>query len=309
VSNHGPKREEIFDSIVQEIDIPTGLVLFQWDSLDHVPITDSYAEVPSNSGGLIDYFHANSIDVDRDNNLVISARETWAAYKLNRRSGAMIWQLGGKHSSFTLERGAYWAFQHDVRVQSGKDMFITMFDNNAGPPTIHPQSRAIKLFVDLKHMTVRLVRQFLHVPPLLTAAQGNYQQLPDGHALVSWGSAGYITEFAKGKQLFNARFVTTNVTARAFRMPWSGAPTTRPAVSVAKRRRGSVVYVSWNGATDVSSWRVLAGPSASRLTVVRTAAIHGFETSIQIPPEAEVAVQALDPSGRVLGRSATVAVR
>ncbi len=41
-SVHGPKRGIVFDAVVQEIDIPTGLVIFQWDSLDHVPLTASY---------------------------------------------------------------------------------------------------------------------------------------------------------------------------------------------------------------------------------------------------------------------------
>src|SRR5207248_1924871 len=109
------KRQIVVDSVVEEIDIPTGLLLLRWDSLDHVPVSDSYAPLPPRrTRDPFDYFHANSIAVDRDGNLVVSGRNTWTAYKLDRHTGAVIWRLGGKHSSFRLAPRTYWAFQHDV---------------------------------------------------------------------------------------------------------------------------------------------------------------------------------------------------
>ena len=130
---HGVVGEVVLDSVVQEIDIPTGLVLFQWDSLDHVPLTAGYtvppnapkkkgkAPLPNFSWDPYDYFHLNSVGLDRDGNLVISSRNTWAVYKVNHRTGAIMWTLGGKSSSFKLGAGASFAFQHDVRVRAAGD--------------------------------------------------------------------------------------------------------------------------------------------------------------------------------------------
>ncbi len=305
-SIHGPRRQLVLDSVIQEIDIPTGLVLFQWNSLDHVPVSSSYAPLPGNPREVFDYFHVNSIDVDRDSNLVISARETWAGYKLSRQSGAMIWQLGGKRSSFRLGPGVYWALQHDIRVQAAHDGVITMFDDNAGPPVVHSESRGLKLFVNLARRTVRVAHQFLHAPPLLAQAQGNYDQLPDGHVLISWGGAGYISEYASGRAIFDAHFVQPNVTARVYRTPWTGLPAAPPSVAASARASGTTVWASWNGATDVVAWRVLGGRSANRLRPLRRVTMRGFETSISIAHEAYVEVQALSSSGLVIGTSAVV---
>src|SRR6266542_1348901 len=110
----GPVDGKVFDGIVQEIDVATGRVLFEWHSLDHVPLTDSYQPLPSSPGAPWDYFHINSINLDSDQNLLISARHTWAIYKIDRRTGDVIWRLGGKESDFALGPGAAFAWQHDV---------------------------------------------------------------------------------------------------------------------------------------------------------------------------------------------------
>ena len=129
---HGPKRAIVLDSVVQEIDIPTGLVLFQWDSLDHVPLTESESAFPAGTRHPYDYFHVNSIQQDTDGNLIVSGRNTWAAYKIDHTTGAVIWRLGGKRSSFRMGPGTRFAFQHDVRVHPGN--LVTVFDDGAGPP-------------------------------------------------------------------------------------------------------------------------------------------------------------------------------
>ena len=116
----GSKRQIVLDSVAQEIDIPTGLVLFQWDSLDHVPLTDSFAGRPRRPRTPYDTFHINSIQQDSDGNIVISARNTWTIYKVSHQTGAIIWKLGGKHSSFKMGRNATFAFQHDARMRSSQ---------------------------------------------------------------------------------------------------------------------------------------------------------------------------------------------
>ena len=308
-SVHGSTRQVVLDTVVQEIDIPTGLVLFQWDSLDHVPLSDSHEPLPkASTRNPYDYFHINSIDPDWDGNLVISARNTWAAYKVSAQTGATIWELGGKQSSFKLGSGASFAFQHDVRVQANNDLFVTMFDDGAGPPTVHSQSRGIKLILDLKHLTARLVAQHEHTPALLSNYEGNFQQLPNHDDLIGWGQQPDFSEYnPRGRLIFDGEFVAGTPSYRAYRFQWSATPQTPPALAATASRGSTYVYASWNGATNVSGWRVLAGPTPSGLRRIRSVSKTGFETAASFRGAGPyVAVQALDSKGRVLGTSQTV---
>jgi hypothetical protein len=239
---HGSRREVVFDSIVQEIDIATGLLLFQWDSLDHVPVTETYADLPHRRTSPFDYFHVNSIDPDSDGNLILSARNTWAAYKVSPLNGAVIWRLGGKRSSFKLAPGVYWAFQHDVRVRANNDLFVTMFDDSAGPPIVHPQSRGLKLMLDLKHMTARQVAEHVHTPSLSANFEGNFQQLPNGDDFLGWGQRPYFSEYdPKGALIFDGRFLGGNASYRAYRLPWSAQPASTPAAAASTAKRTTTV--------------------------------------------------------------------
>jgi hypothetical protein len=304
---HGASRQIVLDSVVQEIDIKTGLVLFQWDSLDHVPLTDSYETMPKSSGSPYDYFHVNSIQQQPDGDLVISARNTWAAYEIDPQTGAVVWTLGGKHSSFKLGAGVQFAFQHDVLVHTKDHLTVTLFDDGGGPPRLHAQSRAIRVALDGKQKTATLVTQDLHAPALTAGFEGNVQALPGGNQFVGWGQQPYFSEFdSTGQMVFDARFVGNNSSYRAYRFQWTGTPATPPNVTASTSGATTNVYASWNGATQVSAWRVLAGASSTALSAVLTAPKKGFETQIAIPSEAYVAVQAMNRAGRVLGTSATV---
>jgi hypothetical protein len=95
-------HQPVLDGVVQEIDIKTGKLLFQWVSSDHVPYSDSHAPM-GQPGQPWDWFHINAVHLDTDGNLLISSRFTWTIYKVNLRTGAMMWQLGGKHSTFALK--------------------------------------------------------------------------------------------------------------------------------------------------------------------------------------------------------------
>jgi hypothetical protein len=310
----GRKRQIVVDSVVQEIDIPTGLLLFQWDSLDHVPVTDSYVRPPPpRSTGPFDYFHVNSVDVDRDGNLIVSGRNTWTIYKINRHSGAVIWRLGGAHSSFRLAPRTYWAFQHDVRVQAHSDLYITLFDNESGVYRVRRQSGAVKLRLNLKHMTATQVDRDSHSPPTSAPFAGDVEQLPDHDDFVGWGARPYISEYSpRGKLLYDAHLVGENASYRAYLLPWRAQPDPAvfpPALSVASTRRRLTVYASWNGATDVALWRVLGGRTPTSLHPVTTTRRTGFETAISVRRSAYVAVQALDRARHVLGKSSTSAAR
>ena len=291
----------VLEGVVQELDIATRRVLFEWHSIRHVALGESYAERPPKRSTPYDYFHVNSIDVEPDGNLLVSARNTHAVYELDRRSGRILWRLGGKRSDFTFGRGARFAWQHDARrLPNGT---ISLFDNEAAPEA-GPQSRGIVLRLDMRRMRATLVRTFVHHPPLVAVDQGNMQHLPDGHFLIGWGHQPWYTEYSpSGRVLLDARFGSDDDSYRAYRFTWAGRPSTRPAVAT----HGDTAYVSWNGATSVARWRLLVGSAADDLRAVRTVRKHAFETRLALPAGWRyVAVEALDAHGRLLRVSTTL---
>jgi hypothetical protein len=305
----GPADGAVADTLLQEIDLKSGLVMYEWHSLDHVPLSASYSSAaPTSRAEPFDYFHINSIDVEQDGDLLVDSRNTWAAYDVDPATGQVRWQLGGRHSSFKMGPGTATAWQHDAIQQP--DGSITFFDNGAFPLE-HSQSRAIDVALDTSSMTATLVRSYEHENPLVAGSQGNLQALGGGDWMVGWGQAGYLSEIdAAGQVLFNAHLPPDWETYRAYALPWSGAPAEPPAVAVAHGAHGQLVaYASWNGASDVASWRVLAGPSPASLAPVATGPRSGFETELALPAGvsgADVAVQALDSSGAVMSVSPSV---
>jgi Arylsulfotransferase (ASST) len=300
----GPANGAVADTLFQELDLRTGLVRFEWHALDHVSLADSYMPArPGSPKAPWDYFHINAVSQDGAG-LLVDSRNTWTAYEVDPRSGQVAWRLGGKRSSFAMGPGARPAWQHDAR--EAPNGTITFFDNG-GTPVVHPQSRAIVLRLNLAQMTATLVSSFAHPKPLLAASQGNFQLLPNGDWSVGWGQEPFFSEFAPGGQLlFDAHLPTAYQSYTVLDFPWSAAPPQRPQMALRTTRHGGIVsYVSWNGATDVAEWRLLAGANAHALSPVTTVSRTGFETRIAIPKEPRhLVVQALDARGNVLGTSA-----
>jgi hypothetical protein len=298
----------IQNAVVQEIDIKTGLVLFQWDALDHLPFSDSYTFGPKEPGRVLDPYHLNSVSLDPSGNLVISARNTDAVYDVNRSNGAIIWELGGKHSSFKLGSGVATAFQHDA-VFHGTDQ-LTIFDDGAGPPKVHPYSRGILVSINTANKTASLVHQYTNSPQLSAAFEGSIQELPGGETFLGWGQQPYFSEVnSRGQEDFEAHFVAATASYRAYRFPWSGQPPTLPALIVGDVGGKPTLWASWNGATDVAYWQVLAGPTSSDLKPIATYPKYRFESTLT--PNVHggyVAVEALSSSHQVLATSSTRAI-
>ncbi len=256
----------------------------------------------------IDFFHLNSISVDRDGSLLISSRNTWTVYDLNPQSGQIVWRLGGRRSSFKMGPGTGTAWQHDPReLPNGS---ISMFDNGSSPKA-HDQSRGVIVSVNRVAGTATLVDRLTHAPPLLAESQGSLQALAGGDWFVGWGQEPYFSEYGpEGQLLFDAHLPLHDQSYRAFRFPWTATPAHAPTFAFQSGGAGAgTVYASWNGATLVSSWRLLAGASASSLGTVAVVPRSGFETAIAMPAGTVgpyAAVQALDAAGQVLGTSAAV---
>ncbi len=303
----GPQDGAVTDSIFQEIDLRTRLVRREWTSLDHVALSDSYSSpVGSSTEWPYDYFHMNSVDPQPGSELLLSARNTWALYELNGQTGQVQARAGGKHSTIKMGSGTLTAYQHDATALP--DGLISVFDNG-GVPTVHPQSRGILVALNPKTGTETLVAEYEHPSALKAGSQGNVQSLARGDLFLGWGAEPWFSEFnSAGQVIFDARMPNADESYRAYRFEWNGTPGGSPAIAaVAGKGSAATIYASWNGATDIASWRVLAGPSSHQLTAAGGAPRSGFETAIALPAVGPyVQVQALSSTGAVLGTSAAV---
>ncbi len=212
----GPRNGVIVDTAVQDIDMQTGLVRWEWHSLDHVAVNESETSPPTSTPW--DWFHLNSIDPQPDGNVFVSARSTWASYQIQGGRGTILWRLGGLKSSFEMGPGTQTAWQHDGRILPDGD--VTLFDDGSNP-AVHSQSRAVRIALDFGTHTAALRAVYTHAgPPLLAASQGNAQTLASGATVVGWGGVPAISEYApNGSLLFDAHLSFDLIFYRGFRFP------------------------------------------------------------------------------------------
>jgi hypothetical protein len=307
----GPKDGVLHDCVIQEIDIRTGKRLFEWRARDHVGVDESYAPLPVGESAHLpyDYFHANSIGLDADGNLLASARHTWTTYKINRRTGELIWRIGGKKSGFAVEDRAKFSWQHDFRRR--RDGSYSVFDNAAGITKDREQSRGLIFKVDEQARRVTFVQEFLHPGKLSAPTQGSFRELADGGSFIGWGQMPYFTEYAPdGTVRLDGHLPLDNQSYRAYKAEWAGAPLDQPAIGLHVDGGTVIVSASWNGATGVAKWRARAGGQPGALTQTVEAPRTGFETTLTLPGTPEyVVAEALDAAGKVLGTSSAVPVR
>jgi Arylsulfotransferase (ASST) len=303
----GSRDATVLESAFQEVDVRSGRLVSEWNSLAHIAPQESYLQI----GDPYDYLHLNSLALTADGNLLVSGRETWSLYRLDRRTGAVIWRLGGKRSDFAMGNDARFAWQHHATPLS--DQSISVFDDGSdgGRPT-EPQSRGIILAVDERRRTARLARSYTHPKPLSTNAMGSMQVLPNGKVAVGWGGDPYASEFAAdGRLVADAQLPNGIYSYRALRYRWHGTPATTPAIALRPSTRSDTLtlYASWNGATHARFWQVHAGMSERDLRPIGVARRRGFETAIPLGAGGGyVAASALDRNGRRLGTSAAIRV-
>jgi hypothetical protein len=303
----GSSNGILTDSVIQEIDIKTGLVMWEWHALGHIAITDSFNPLPNN-GRPWDYVHMNSVSPDAAGEVLLSGRNTWTLYDVNIHTGGFVWRLGaGKHSDFKPGPGAKFYWQHDAEFQPGG--LISVFDNGSDPPK-EKQSRGLLLAPSPSTHMVGLVKQFTNpTRTLLAESQGNMQSLPGGDWLLGYGRLPNFTEFdPSGHVIFDATLGKNVQNFRTYLSPWSAHPTSTPSLVVQSHGASAVtVAASWNGATEVASWQVLTGASPTSLAPAASVPKRGFQTSIAVASApAYVAVQALNAGGAVIGLSPTI---
>lgn len=329
-SVHGSPHGILLDSVIEEIDIRTGLVMWEWHALGHIPLSDSLNHVSSGQYPW-DYVHINSISPGgagsgpqaggagsgQPGDVLLSSRNTWTLYDVNMHTGGYNWLFGdGKHSSFKLGPGVRFYWQHDAQFQPGG--LISVFNNASDPPE-QRESSGLLLRPDLSSHTVTLVKRFANpTKTLLASSQGDTLSLPGGDWLLGYGGLPNFTEFdSSGHVLLDGTLGKNVQDFRTYLSPWSAQPTTAPAIAVQAGTSGAgtaTVEASWNGATGVATWQVVLEPahpaSAESLAPLATAPRQGFQTTIDVSAAAgaDVAVRALSAAGQVLGTSAAQTV-
>jgi hypothetical protein len=305
----GAYNGALVDSAVQEYNLRTGKLLRSWDALDHIPLSQSQASLPTN-GFPWDAYHVNAIDLTGNGTFLVSMRNTWAAYLVKADTGGIQWTLGGRNSSFRFGPGAAFQWQHDVQLHPGSK--VSLFDDHCcqltgGGTYVSPAapSRGLVLNLNQQTHTATLAAQYTLGSDFDAEYMGDTDPQPNGNVLVGWGSEPYFSEYSQsGRLLFEGELPGPDLTYRATLEPWVGLPLS-PPVGAARRSGGSTtVYASWNGATQVASWRVLAAAASAPMTVVARAARTGFETAIPVGKGYDsFEVQALNAAGRVIGVS------
>jgi hypothetical protein len=305
----GPRDGYVLNGHVQEVDVHTGDVLLSWSALDHVPLTDSYLSATKDSGGTgatadaaFDAYHLNSIDFD-DDTLYVSSRHTHTIYAIDRSNGEVTWRMGGKRSQFSIADDARFAWQHHVRKHEGG--LFTVFNNNTNTQRTLDRSSGLFLNVDETARTVTLRRRY-GPTNRLSDAEGSVQPLSNGNVLIGWGTDPFVDEYdTGGAQVLGIEGLGV-ASYRAFRSPWSAVPATDPDLAVEAAGASLGIFASWNGATDVRSWRILSGSDPSTLSSRTVVARSGFETHMTIPRASFVQAQALNGSRAVVGTSQVV---
>ena len=301
----GPKNGSALDGIVQEVDIKTGLVLFEWHTLGSVSLRESYASVPKSSPA--DISHVNSVYEEKDGNLLVSARDMHTALELDRSTGKILWRLGGKRSDYKMGGGAQFVGQHDIRrAPNGR---MTIFDNGS-PPTTSRKARALVLNVNDDKKKATVWRSFRRGSSFVSPSQGNVQALSNGNFMVGWGGdEPFFTEYtSSGSVALDGEIVPTqDDTYRVWHLPWTAQPSRPPDVAAQAASGQTEVWVSWNGATEVAKWQILSGPTAATLVPGKTFRKKGFETHTTFSGNPSfVAVRALDKDGKTLATSKPV---
>ncbi|KAJ5762118.1 uncharacterized protein N7511_005500 [Penicillium nucicola] len=319
-----PPNGWVMDGMFQEVDIKSGDVLFEWGSLDHIPLSESYVPLGINpvvGNGLSnltawDYFHINSVDKFPNGDYIVSARHTSGIYRISGENGAVIWQLGGTNS--TIQTTDYnFSSQHDARVheENSTHTVLSLFDNGSnGYRNTSLTSSGMIVAIDRQTNTSNLLTRFqAPAPGLRSTSQGNTQLLSNGHAFIGWGSNPSFSEHTPdGTPIYFATLTDPDsMNYRAFKYNWTATPSDAPALAAQAPANGATTFwASWNGATDYTSWRFFGAKSGSdQFALLVTVGKQGFQTTYTSPQfYSRAYAEAIGSDGSSLRKSPVVNV-
>ena len=287
----GSENGWIFENTIQEINIETGELVFEWNASTHVGVNESYNTLPSDGASAEadpwDYFHINSIEKDRNGDYLISARVMDCLYKISGEDGSVIWRLHGKQSDFEIPDEVNFAFQHDARWLNDDLTRLSIFDN--GPTATVSYSRGLLMNVNYDNMTVTLIQEFTNQAKTFAQFEGSLQAIDPSNETTNYflgfGNQPFFTELDhQGNILLDVQFGKTNAVNnyRTYRQQWEGKPSAKPDMHWYQDANST--YFSWNGATEVESWVVLTANASDSATWtnVTVARRTGFETTVNL---------------------------
>ncbi|KAI1275812.1 Arylsulfotransferase-domain-containing protein [Xylaria sp. FL0933] len=313
----GPEDGKVLDNIIQEIDIESNDLLWMWRASEHYELSESYMDY-KHGPGAYDYIHMNSVERTLDGNFLISARHTHSITFVDRENGNIIWTLGGKKNDFVDISGGNatnFAWQHHARFNDAALTQLTLFDNHNISSTIGCTadcSRGKHIELNYDNHTARLVSEFYHPESLISAFEGSHQITRSGNIFLGWGANPTFTEYTpSGECVLDVQFDLWRpekgypINYRAYKMDWKAYPTWDPQIAVLEAGIDGQfkVYVSWNGATEVTTWQLLVGTSNNSVTkAVIEVPRAAFETEILLKSDQHlVRAAALDKDSHVLG--------
>ena len=297
----GPRNGRVVDSVVQEIDIETGRVMFEWHSLAHVPLKDSFAPHSRQPRGLYDYFHINSVREDTDGNLIVSGRETHGRLqdRPHDRQGHVDARAASPTTSSSPRGTRSRSSTTPSATRTGRS---AIFDNEAAP-RVRRQSRVIWYRLDEKPGARRSPASSA-TPTAVVGHPGQRPAPAERQHVHRLGLAGLLhrdrpaaTGCCRRPRRARQRHATAPTASR-------GPATPREKPALAAERRGSRPPSGRAGTARPGSrrWEVLAGDSARRAGPGRRGRRTGFETGISVPTTKPfIAVRAKDAGGQVLG--------
>ncbi|EXJ72866.1 uncharacterized protein A1O5_04014 [Cladophialophora psammophila CBS 110553] len=308
----------------REWDVTSGKNVFEWLTADHVSVNESMMELPSELYRTWDSFHLNSITKDTGGDYLVSLRHTNTIYKVSGKDGSITWRLGGKYGDF--QQNFNFSSQHHARIlaEDATGMTITLFDNAADDRGAQANTadassmQVVRIYDREEPRRAELLAQHVRPDGQLTDKRGSAQILESGHAFICWSMKGYISEHTSdGRVVLEASFLGDRFDSyRVYHFAdWVGRPAEPPAlISYAhsggslKRLPSTVLYVSWNGATEVASWTFYGTSSA----VGSNETFHNLGSVSKVSFESSMAVdgywchtyaEAYDAHGNLLGKS------
>jgi hypothetical protein len=196
---------------IQEV-TPEGKLVWTWDSQDHIGLEETgrwWPTIISQNPDTLDTEHWNGAEA-AGRFLLLSFRQLDAIYEINRRTGNVVWKLGGTTTPKSLDvlddpQGDYpLGGPHDARLQP--DGTITIHDNNTGLKDSTDQPlppRVVRYQIDPEAGTATLVQSFSEPEVPGSFCCGSARRLPSGDWLVDWGGNGYVAGYdPSGNRLF-----------------------------------------------------------------------------------------------------------
>ncbi|MCJ1393156.1 hypothetical protein MMC18_006028 [Xylographa bjoerkii] len=313
--------------------------LFQWNAIDHVDPTDTYVCPGDNNVGSgksisdgFDFFHINALDKDENGDYLVSSRHTSTLFKIagNKNTeglapGSIIWRLGGKQTSFPIMDSTVpgtpnlnFSFQHHARFRPSING-VSLWDNanDAVTTASAVSSSGMSVTISTSNGTNKatLIEQYVSPGGQLDSSQGSHQFLPNGNHFMGLGSYPYVYEqTSDGTTVFYANWGNLPLQSyRAFKYAWVGKPPISEIALFAYAQSctaPAAFYASWNGATEVVSWKYFTSSSENGTFALAATAVNNgtFETFTTASFNLYAYAIAYDDLGNMLGQTPTVSV-